>query len=140
MNRLILSVMLLLCVSIAGNVPMRAQNVFEQTVSFDRIVYDFGDILLSDGPLDCSFTMKNISDRPVVIHRVVTSCGCTEPTWTEAPIRPGETGEIKVVFTNRFGRKYSQTIVNEGRRPAITDYDIKQKKPVNAGTRPYKKY
>lgn len=47
---------------------------------------------------------------------------------------------IKVVFTNRFGRKYSQTIVNEGRRPAITDYDIKQKKPVNAGTRPYKKY
>lgn len=103
MNRLILSVMLLLCVSIAGNVPMRAQNVFEHTVSFDRTVHDFGDIMLSDGPQTCVFKMKNVSDRPVVIHRVVTSCGCTEPAWTEAPVRPGETGEIKVVFSNDQG-------------------------------------
>ena len=103
MNRLIYSVVILFCLHFAGAVGAGAQNVFEQTVSFDRIVHDFGDIMLSDGPQSCTFTMKNISDAPVVIHRVITSCGCTEPTWTEAPIRPGETGQIHVEFSNDQG-------------------------------------
>ncbi len=103
MNRLIFSIVILLCLHLAGAVRAGAQNVFEQTVSFDKIVHDFGDIMLSDGPQECTFKVKNISDRPVVIHRVITSCGCTEPTWTEAPIRPGDTGDIKVVFSNDQG-------------------------------------
>lgn len=103
MNRLICSALVLLCLHFAGAVSAGAQNVFEQTVSFDKIVHDFGDIMMSDGPQSCTFTMKNISGAPVVIHRVITSCGCTEPTWTEAPIRPGETGQIHVVFSNDQG-------------------------------------
>lgn len=103
MNRLIFSIVILFCIHFTGAVQAGAQNVFEQTVSFDKIVHDFGDIMLSDGPQKCSFKVKNISDRPVVIHRVLTSCGCTEPTWTQAPIRPGETGEIDVVFSNDQG-------------------------------------
>lgn len=50
-----------------------------------------------------SFTMKNISDKPVVIHRVITSCGCAEPRWTEAPVMPGETGKVSVEFSNDQG-------------------------------------
>ena len=103
MNRLICSVIILFCLHFAGAVGAGAQNVFEQTVSFDKIVHDFGDIMMSDGPQKCSFKVKNISDRPIVIHRVLTSCGCTEPTWTQEPIRPGGTGEIQVVFSNDQG-------------------------------------
>ncbi len=103
MNRLICSVIILFCLQFAGAVGAGAQNVFEQTVSFDKIVHDFGDIMMSDGPQKCSFKVKNISDRPIVIHRVLTSCGCTEPTWTQEPIRPGGTGEIQVVFSNDQG-------------------------------------
>lgn len=103
MNRLIFSIVIFFCLHFAGAVQAGAQNEFEQTVSFDRIVHDFGDIMLSDGPQECVFKVRNISDKPVVIHRVITSCGCTEPTWTEAPIRPGDTGEIKVVFSNDQG-------------------------------------
>lgn len=102
-NRLIVSIVAPLCLLIAGAGRAVAQNVFEQTVSFDKIVHDFGDILISDGPQSCEFTMKNISDKPVVIHRVITSCGCTEPRWTEAPIMPGETGTVSVEFTNDQG-------------------------------------
>lgn len=102
-NRLILCIITSCCILSANLAEADAQNVFEQTVSFDRTVYDFGDIMLSDGPQTCKFIMKNISDSPVVIHRVVTSCGCTEPAWTEAPIRPGDSGEIKVVFSNDQG-------------------------------------
>ena len=102
-NRLILSAVAVFCALCADAFRAEAQNIFEQTVSFDKIVYDFGDIMLSDGPQSCTFTMKNIGDIPVVIHRVITSCGCTEPTWTESPIRPGETGTVKVVFSNDQG-------------------------------------
>ena len=59
--------------------------------------------MIADGPQKCVFRMKNVGTAPVVIYRVVTSCGCTEPEWTEAPIRPGESGEISVLFTNDQG-------------------------------------
>ncbi len=80
-----------------------AQNVFENTVSFDKVVHDFGDILLSDGTQHCTFTFKNVGQEPIVVHNVLTSCGCTEPEWTKAPIRPGESGKIDVTFTNDQG-------------------------------------
>ena len=93
----------LLSAVMAGAFRAGAQNVFEQTVSFDKVIHDFGDIMIADGPQKCTFVMKNVGDRPVAISRVVTSCGCTEPSWTEAPIMPGKSGEISVVFSNDQG-------------------------------------
>ncbi len=82
---------------------VRAQNVFEDIVSFDKVIHDFGDVMISDGAQHCTFTYKNISDEPIVVHNVLTSCGCTEPEWTKAPIRPGESGKIDITFTNDQG-------------------------------------
>lgn len=80
-----------------------AQNVFEGVISFDKIEHNFGDILISSGPKECTFTFKNVGDSPIAIHRVLSSCGCTEPTWTQRPIRSGESGEINVTFNNDQG-------------------------------------
>lgn len=104
MKGLIRRVILLACVAVAALcVRANAQNVFEGTVSFDKTIHDFGDIMIADGPQKCTFKVKNIGSKPVVIYRVITSCGCTEPSWTEAPIRPGDTGEISVMFSNDQG-------------------------------------
>ncbi len=103
-NRILL--VAFLAVSALLVLPQRyaqAQNVFENTVSFDKVVHDFGDVMIADGAQNCTFTLKNISDQPIVIHNVLTSCGCTEPEWTKAPIRPGERGKIDVTFTNDQG-------------------------------------
>ena len=43
---------------------------------FDRDVYDFGDFLITDGPVSCFFEYTNVGDQPAVIHNVVSSCGC----------------------------------------------------------------
>lgn len=76
----------------------------EQVLSFEGgKVYDFGDILLSDGPVKCSFTLKNIADFPVTIHNIISSCGCTTPVWPRTPITPGESATISVTFTNDQG-------------------------------------
>lgn len=80
-----------------------AQEKIGDVVEFDKTIHNFGDVLLSDGPLAYTFTMKNISDKPVVIYNVVTSCGCTDVEWTREPVMPGKTGTISSTYTNDEG-------------------------------------
>lgn len=82
--------------------PQSREKIGE-IVEFDKTIHNFGDVMLSDGPLSCTFTMKNISDKPVVIYNVVTSCGCTDVKWTREPVLPGKTGTISTVYTNDEG-------------------------------------
>lgn len=92
------------------------------TVQFDRTIYDFGDIMLSDGPVTATFTAKNIGSKPVVIYNVVSSCGCTNVEWTRQPLKKNETGTIKATYSN-----------DEGAYPfdkTLTVYISGQKKPV----------
>lgn len=95
------------CIVVAAlsAVPYSAlgQEKIGNIVEFDKTIHNFGDVQLSDGPLSCTFTMKNISDKPVVIYNVVTSCGCTDVTWTREPVMPGKTGTISTVYTNDEG-------------------------------------
>ena len=94
---------LLLLVSASG--PVAAQgsgkdNTFGGVVQLDKTVHDFGDILVSDGPVTAIFTAKNVGDKPLLIYNVVSSCGCTNVEWTRKPINPGQTGTIKATFKN----------------------------------------
>ena len=75
----------------------------EEVVKFGKKIHDFGDILLTDKNVECTFEFKNISKKPVVVHNVVSSCGCTVPKWTREPVMPGKTGSIKVMFKNDQG-------------------------------------
>jgi len=75
----------------------------EDIVEFDKTVHDFGDILATEGPKTCKFTVKNISDSPIAIFEVVTSCGCTDAQWTREPLQPGKTGTISATYKNEDG-------------------------------------
>lgn len=63
-------------------------------------MHDFGDILVSDGPVTATFTVKNVGEKALLIYNVVSSCGCTNVEWTRKPIASGETGTIKATFKN----------------------------------------
>lgn len=95
--RIALTAVLISCV------PVAAQETREGVVEFDRTVCDFGDVLLSDGQLKCSFNVRNISDKPLVIYNVTTSCGCTDAQWTREPVQPGKSGIISATYTNDEG-------------------------------------
>ena len=69
----------------------------------DKTVHNFGDIMLGSGPVSCTFTITNKSDKPAVIYNVVSSCGCTDVEWTREPIMSGKTGKISVTYTNDEG-------------------------------------
>ncbi|MCM1178269.1 MAG: DUF1573 domain-containing protein [Clostridium sp.] len=91
-------------VALSGlSVAANAQEQVDGTVEFDSMIHNFGDVMLSDGPLSCTFTMKNISGKPVVIYSVITSCGCTDVQWSKEPVLPGKTARISAKYTNDEG-------------------------------------
>jgi len=61
-------------------------------------VHDFGDVKESDESVSHTFTILNNGELPLVISRVVASCGCTTPEWTKEPIAPGKTGAVTVTY------------------------------------------
>ena len=92
-------------------VAVSAQEKSAAITVTDSATFDFGDIQEADGDATHVFTVMNTGELPLVISRVVASCGCTTPDWTEEPIAPGKTGEIKVTYgaSGRPG-KFAKTV------------------------------
>ncbi len=67
-------------------------------IEADDEVWDFGKIAENGGPVEHTFTIKNISDKPFIISNVTTACGCTTPFFSNKPIMPGETSQIRVRY------------------------------------------
>lgn len=72
-------------------------------IASDTISHDFGTISEKAGNVTYTFIITNKGDGPLVITRVIASCGCTTPEWSKEPIAAGKKGEVKVTF-NPEGR------------------------------------
>lgn len=89
-------------------------------IEFKSDTVDYGEIQKgSDGVRVFEFT--NTGDAPLVISKVSSSCGCTIPKKPEAPIMPGQTGEIQVKYdTNRVGPiRKAITVLSNADTPTI---------------------
>lgn len=79
--------------------------------------YDFGEIEKGK-PVETVFQFKNLTEAPIVIELVRSTCGCTVPKWSQTPIGAGEIGEIRVVYdahkTGYFRKKIK--VFFEGKR------------------------
>ncbi|MUU78918.1 DUF1573 domain-containing protein [Winogradskyella endarachnes] len=78
-------------------------------LKFKTEVIDYGTITQnSDGKR--LFTFTNTGDAPLLITKVKTSCGCTVPSYSKAPIQPGDQGELEIKYdTKRLGN-FAKTI------------------------------
>lgn len=103
MTRVFLRVIIAFAAAALCCMSAHAQTKFAGVVSVDKTVHDWGDVTVKDGPLDCTFTLTNISDGPVVIRSVTSSCGCTGVVWTREPISPGQSGTVKATYSNDEG-------------------------------------
>lgn len=85
--------------------PMASAGAQEAVIAADTTSHDFGDISEQGGDVSYTFTVRNAGDAPMIITRVVASCGCTTPEWSQEPIAPGGEGNIKVTYSplNRVG-------------------------------------
>lgn len=69
-------------------------------ISFDKQVHDFGTVNEGD-VVETTYLVTNSGKIDLVISNAKASCGCTVPVWPKAPIKPGESGEIKVKFNTK---------------------------------------
>ena len=70
---------------------------------FDTTVCDLGRVNTRDGAVNCTFTVTNVSEEPINIYTVTTTCSCTKVSWTRQAIAPGEQGTIDVTYSNDEG-------------------------------------
>ncbi len=77
----------------------------QAVISAQETSFDFGSIKEADGKVSHTFKIDNTGDGPLVITRVIASCGCTTPEWTKEPIAPGKSGDVKITYNpaNRPG-------------------------------------
>lgn len=85
-------------------------------IEFEETNFDFGVIKQGD-VVKHTFVFKNIGDHPAIIENVKPSCGCTKLSAPDAPIQPGETGEIEIQFDSagKLGKQHKNvTVVYNG--------------------------
>lgn len=98
-------------------------NVFQPTTSskvvwLDETEHEFGDVEMNK-PIQHTFTFKNISDAPLTIDNVRTSCGCTGTTWSDVPVLPDSTSTIVLEYDAKqagYFRKYARVYFNGQRK------------------------
>jgi len=88
------------------------------TVQMIDSAYNFGKV--SDGEkVEYSYRFRNTGKTPLIVSSAVASCGCTVPEKPEEPIKPGETGFLKVVFNSkgRVGEVHKEITVTSNAYP-----------------------
>lgn len=68
-----------------------------------------------------SFRFVNHTSGNISIVAVKPSCGCTTPSYSTGPIKPGQSGEIAVVFNSggKLGPQRKTVVVTLNTEPAI---------------------
>ncbi|MEO7960285.1 MAG: DUF1573 domain-containing protein [Ginsengibacter sp.] len=101
---------------LAADNPAAVQD--STTVQLIDSVYNFGKV--QDGAMvEYSYRFRNTGNKPLIVSNAVASCGCTVPEKPEEPIKPGETGFLKVVFNSkgRVGQVHKEITVYSNAYP-----------------------
>ncbi|MBR5803283.1 MAG: DUF1573 domain-containing protein [Bacteroidaceae bacterium] len=98
------------CLMLLGFATLFAKG--EAEITFEKTSHNFGTFSEENPVVTCVFKFKNTGDVPLVIHQAVASCGCTVPEFTKEPIKPGESGELKVTYNGagRFPGQFRKTV------------------------------
>ncbi len=118
MNRIFTLVLALTVTLFAG---AQSTAAVTETLQMKETGYDFGKIPQGK-PVYHSFELMNISDKPVSIINVQTSCGCTTPEWSKEPIAPGASTQVKVGFnaaSEGFFEKYITILYNQNQTKQV---------------------
>lgn len=145
MKKLIASISLILCTMVVVNAQESTIATIDPNapeMTFEKEVHDYGKVKFAgDGSYD--FKFKNTGKQPLIISNARGSCGCTVPSWPKEPIKPGETGVIKVTYdTKRVGPISKSVTITSNAKTETKVLQIKgtvEPAPAEAETMPVKK-
>lgn len=101
-------------------------------MEFEEDAFNFGTIKEGE-VVEHVFKFKNSGDFPVVLAQVSASCGCTTPTYTSTPVKPGEFGEISVKFDSngQIGQQQKIITIASNAEKPVTTVQLKGEVVVN---------
>jgi hypothetical protein len=81
-------------------------------MTFAKSEHDFGKINEGD-KVTYNFAFKNTGQADLLITGAKGSCGCTVPEFPKEPVKPGESGKIKVSFnsTGKPGQQHKTVTI-----------------------------
>jgi hypothetical protein len=94
-------------------------------ISFESGMYNFGKINQGE-KVNHEFKFKNTGKSPLIISNATATCGCTTPDIPKEPIKPGDSGVIKVVFnsTGKMGMQDKIVTITSNANPATTEVHL----------------
>lgn len=115
----ILACVLCCAVSVSAQVPIRnlsraqIDSIMNPTLHVDASKtlvtetssYDLGELSETDSLVSRTFYLRNVSDKPLRISRVRTTCGCTAAAYDSTFIAPGKETMVSLTYNpkNRPG-------------------------------------
>lgn len=87
-------------------------------MEFETEKHDYG-LIMQGEKVAHTFKFKNAGGSDLIISSASSTCGCTVPTFSKEPIKPGQTGKVEVVFdsTNRSGAIHKQVKILTNAQP-----------------------
>ncbi len=93
-------------------------------IFFQNADFNFGKVFKGE-KVEHVFTFENRGNGTLDIKKVKSSCGCTAAILTNKTILPGETGEIKTVFsTGAYNGKVTKSITVKSNDPKNLSYKL----------------
>ena len=71
--------------------------------------FDFGTFPMAEKQ-EHVFRFKNEGDKLLLMHDVVTSCGCTKVEYSKQPVRPNEDLELKVIYEAEESGRFNKIL------------------------------
>src|SRR5690606_24795210 len=100
-----------------------AQQNSKAEFKFEKETHDFGKVP-QNKPVSYEFTFTNVGTEPIIISEVKPSCGCSVAEFTKTPVKPGETGKIKVTYDAKVKQPFTKnfTVRSNTKTPVKTLY------------------
>lgn len=122
MNKAILfGFSLLFCVVSANAQQMKIGDPTKNNgkVEFEPMQIDAGEVPYGI-PVEREYSVKNVSVENLIILDVKSGCHCTVVDWPKEPIKPGQSGKIKITYDAlKEGSFYKIISVNTNFDPEV---------------------
>ena len=93
----------------------------DAVLTFVEPIYNFGAIIQGE-KVAYNYKFTNTGKGPLIITNAEATCGCTIPEIPKEPIKPGEEGEIKVLFNSdgKIGMQDKPITITSNAVPSVT--------------------
>ena len=114
-----------------------AESGKSPVIKFESMDHDFGSV--AEGiKVEHVYKFTNEGSADLIISNVKPSCGCTVPDYTKTPVKPGDSGEIKVTFdtAGKSGKQQKTVTVNLNTESGVETLNFKADVAAKAGGMP----